>query len=197
MCKFINVWQSKNKIYPYQLDTNIYDNAADALQGYNELQSLNRPGMTYVYTYKVKDGVNMSFIGEKVDVRIESNKSMKEDFFTATKNNDHKRLKELIEGAEDVNTVDELGGTLAHEAAWRGYVKCLEVLAKHNADFNAADHYERTPAHWAARQNQVKCLELLAKHNADFNAVDKWGRTPAYYAKEEGHVKCAEFLNSL
>ena len=55
--------------------------------------------------------------------------------------------------------------TAAHHAAYYGYLRVLEVIAKY-FDCSVADETGKSPLHYAALSNQLDCVVLLVQYNA-------------------------------
>ena len=69
----------------------------------------------------------------------------------------------LIDGV-DVNTRDEDGKTLLHQAVGRGHLDVVELLLRNGADANAKDDSGKTPLKWAVERNHKDVADLLRGH---------------------------------
>src|SRR5215204_2704509 len=95
--------------------------------------------------------------------------------FSATKNNDLKELRALLEQGADPNSYDEDGDHLLMYAALYGTTDCMQLLIEKGSDVNAKNKLDETALMWAA--HDLAKIKLLIRHGADVNAKAKSGNT--------------------
>lgn len=93
-----------------------------------------------------------------------------EQLLSATRSNDVKTVKLLLENGADVNAKETNGNTALMSAAWRGYVEIIRLLLEKGADVNAKDTKGITALMCAAAQGHTKAVEILLDKDADINA---------------------------
>ena len=102
----------------------------------------------------------------------------------AVKQNDFKKLEELLNQGIDPNMAltKHGGGTALHIAAWRGNFKCIEILLAHGAKAETLNIFGISPLHGAIRFNhQRAALELLYKLDDVKSIEDLWDSTLLKY----------------
>jgi ankyrin repeat protein len=108
--------------------------------------------------------------------------------------------KVLLEHKANPNIGLELGGgfsglTSLMEAAYQGYVDCVELLLQNGADVNATTKDGVSALMRAAEKNHSACITLLLEKGADVNAKDTCGITPLMWAASfGGDVKATQLL---
>eukprot|EP01012_Entosiphon_sulcatum_P019262 TRINITY_DN24101_c0_g1_i2.p1 TRINITY_DN24101_c0_g1~~TRINITY_DN24101_c0_g1_i2.p1 ORF type:complete len:362 (-),score=66.57 TRINITY_DN24101_c0_g1_i2:66-1151(-) len=97
----------------------------------------------------------------------------------------------------DMQHLDAHQHTLAHWAAYKGFLPILQWLAEvHGVRLTALDDQDRSALHWAAREgHETVCRYLLAK-GVPVNQKDKDGFTPLQWATERNHPSIARLLLS-
>ena len=95
----------------------------------------------------------------------------------------------LVNGGAGVQSRDNKGNTLLHEALPRafdeGHVKIVELCLAKGLDVNALNNDHSTPLHAAAWRGDGEFAELLLSKGADLNAKNKEGATPLAYAVQD------------
>ena len=95
----------------------------------------------------------------------------------AVKQNDLRKLEELLNQGIDPNTAltKHGGDTALHFAARLGYFKCIEILLAHGANAETLNDFGISPLYDAIRFNhQRAALELLYKVNDVKSIEDMW-----------------------
>ncbi|ESO90003.1 hypothetical protein LOTGIDRAFT_77052, partial [Lottia gigantea] len=90
----------------------------------------------------------------------------------------------------DINYPDKLGQTPLIIAAFKGRVKCVELLLSSNCDITAQDSQGQSALHRAlepydntlGKNNAYLCVQLLTNANCDINLCDNIGYTPLHIA---------------
>lgn len=75
-------------------------------------------------------------------------------------------------------TVNEMGGTLLHVAAYENEAVLVRALINWGADIEAQDRDQERPLHWAATGNAQNSLSTLLAADADKEATDRYQETP-------------------
>ena len=108
-----------------------------------------------------------------------SQKINEELLFTATLNNDAKKIKELLDKKTvNINARNEDGKTPVCLAVARGKNEALKELLRYNSDVNLPDNDGWTPLKKAANYNRIESARLLLVAGAKPNQADKEGYTP-------------------
>ena len=90
--------------------------------------------------------------------------------------------KLLIATGGDVNaSINEWGGTLLHEAAWKNEYRAAQLLLENGAK-SRVSKFGATPLHYAAWKNAVEVAKLLLAYGADVEAKHRHGDTPLHTA---------------
>ena len=113
------------------------------------------------------------------------------DFWTACKEGDLERVRQLIQDGQDVNSMgkgDILGTTPLMVAADNGHDQIVHELIRAGADVNGEDIIKRTALHKASWSDHSNVIKPLAEAGANLNEQDKWGMTPLMKAAEHGHA---------
>lgn len=99
-----------------------------------------------------------------------------EDFYSAIRNNDLAKLRELAKDAGAVNVPGRMGTTPLMYAATFGSVQSLQILLDAGADINAKNAIDATALIYGAWDPAH--TSLLVEKGADVTARSKMGRTP-------------------
>ena len=101
----------------------------------------------------------------------------------AVKQNDFKKLEELLNQGIDPNTAltKHGGDTALHIAACRGNFKCIEILLAHGANAKTLNIFGISPLHGAILNHQRAALELLYKVDDVKSIEDLWDSTLLKY----------------
>jgi ankyrin repeat protein len=95
----------------------------------------------------------------------------------------------------DVNLYrDTKGYTALHGAAYRGNVRCMQVLIGHGADVEARTLDGSTPIMIASEMGRLECLKVLIEARADVHAKNSFRRQAMYYASYKGRAECLKLL---
>eukprot|EP01116_Phalansterium_solitarium_P006137 TRINITY_DN18442_c0_g1_i1.p1 TRINITY_DN18442_c0_g1~~TRINITY_DN18442_c0_g1_i1.p1 ORF type:complete len:268 (+),score=41.87 TRINITY_DN18442_c0_g1_i1:130-933(+) len=102
------------------------------------------------------------------------------EIFTAVKNNDIKKLRDLVDSGVDINLVDDLdsGATPLLIAASNGSKHCMELLLSRGANVNQANARGVTPLHNLISKRFDSQAVWLIMQGADLNKPDNKGHTP-------------------
>eukprot|EP01122_Echinamoeba_exundans_P013310 TRINITY_DN5792_c0_g1_i3.p1 TRINITY_DN5792_c0_g1~~TRINITY_DN5792_c0_g1_i3.p1 ORF type:complete len:764 (+),score=100.74 TRINITY_DN5792_c0_g1_i3:77-2368(+) len=87
------------------------------------------------------------------------------------------RILDLDHG-KCLNSIDLLGWTPLHHAAYLGHAKIAEALLERGAEINARDRDGLTPLHLSVANGNVKVASVLLKNGANANIADRFGRLP-------------------
>jgi ankyrin repeat protein len=102
------------------------------------------------------------------------------DFYSAIRENNLARLKEMIASGADVNLRDGRGSTPLMNAAAVGSLEAMKLLLKAGADVNAKNGLDTTALIWGALDPAK--VRLLVEAGAAVNVRSKLGRTPLLVA---------------
>ena len=90
----------------------------------------------------------------------------------------------------------QLGETVLHLAASKGFVGCVDLLLSRGARSSVRSNSGATPLHLGAEGGDVGVVKSLVRSGADVNADCYpdclW--TPLYFAAAHGHYDAAKFL---
>jgi len=115
-----------------------------------------------------------------------------DDFFTAIKQDDAGKLKELLTRGFDPNTIDPKGQHGLYLALREPSLKAAQVLIDWpKTDVNALNAKDESPLMLAALKGQQDLAGKLIKKGAD---VNKTGWTPLHYAASSGHLAIISLL---
>ena len=108
------------------------------------------------------------------------------DIWTACREGDLERVRQLIQEGQDVNRGDSAGQTPLMKAAVRGRDHVVRELIRAGADMNEKDHYIQTALHKASICGHSSVIKTLAEAGANLNVQDRRGVTPLMRAAEHG-----------
>ncbi|KKT23419.1 MAG: hypothetical protein UW09_C0004G0164 [candidate division TM6 bacterium GW2011_GWF2_43_87] len=99
---------------------------------------------------------------------------------------------------DEVNQVNENGGTSLCWACHKGNLEMVKLLLKNGAkeSVNKANTWGKAPLYWACLNNNLEMVELLLKNGAkdSVNKVDDNRVTPLYCACYNNNLKMVELL---
>ncbi|KAJ0174880.1 hypothetical protein K1T71_009988 [Dendrolimus kikuchii] len=103
----------------------------------------------------------------------------------------------LLQHGADPNKQDHLhGNTAAHEAAWKGYSRCVCLLARGGASLAARNAAGFAPLHLACQNgHNQSCREILLC-GASPDLQNNYGDTPLHTAARYGHAGVTRILIS-
>lgn len=112
------------------------------------------------------------------------------------------QIGDIIVNVEDINQVNEYGGTALYYASRRGSVEIVRMLLKRGADVNLVPtfrYFGGTALYWASREGREEIVRLLLEAGADVNLAvttdgNLAGSTPLYMASREGKVEIVKML---
>ena len=113
----------------------------------------------------------------------------------AAKNNDLKKMEDLIKQGANVNSGDDKGRTPLMYAAQAGSQQAIEKLVKqHHADVNAKDINDQTALMKSAIMGKNDGVKFLLDNKAKIDEYDKFGRTALLYAARQDHGNVMQTL---
>ena len=111
------------------------------------------------------------------------------DIWTACREGDLERVRQLIQDGQDVNRGSSNGTTPLMWAAVFGRDQMVRELIRAGADVNGKNNNKQTALHlassWTGYSSVVKALTEVGAY---LNVQDEWGMTPLMRAAEEGHA---------
>lgn len=112
--------------------------------------------------------------------------------------NNHRDLRQAIEGGADVNAPTKDGSYPVILASIFGDVELLKILTAYNVDVTAKDAYGRNAMHYLAMMGDTEKAKFLMIMDSTFaDEADKDAISPLYYAYLNNHMNMAEFLVTL
>ena len=88
--------------------------------------------------------------------------------FGACKNNDIKKIKELVEEkGDDINEQNVYGWTVLHVASMYGHLETVKYLVEKGANINEKHKYGWTALHFASRNGHLETVKYLVGKDAD------------------------------
>jgi hypothetical protein len=84
------------------------------------------------------------------------------------------------------------GMTFGHEAAHRGYHRCLEAWITKGGLVTARDDRQWTIGHFSAQGGHAACFQTWIDHGGPLHALDDSNRTPVWYAVHHFHERCVQ-----
>jgi uncharacterized protein len=115
-----------------------------------------------------------------------------DDFFIAIKQDDEKRVSQLLDRGFDVNTLNSEAEHGWHLAIREPSSKVISLfLSRKKIDLNPHNRNNETPLMLAALKGQVALARQLMDKGAD---VNKPGWTPLHYAATHGHIELINLL---
>ncbi|OLP92118.1 hypothetical protein AK812_SmicGene26101 [Symbiodinium microadriaticum] len=100
----------------------------------------------------------------------------------------------LLEQRAELSAADAGGVTVAHEAAMRGHVASLRLLAQAGISLTDQCSNGATPAHFAAFDGHTGVLRELLASRADLHALDHAGGTLLHHAASQGQTSALSWL---
>jgi ankyrin repeat protein len=122
-------------------------------------------------------------------------KAIDHQLMEAAKNNDQKKMEDLIKQGANVNSADDKGRTPLMYAAQAGSQQAIEELVKnHHADVNARDVNDQTALMKSAIMGKNDGVKFLLDNKAKIDAYDKFGRTALTYSARQNHTEVLKTL---
>ncbi|MCI0611558.1 ankyrin repeat domain-containing protein [bacterium] len=122
-------------------------------------------------------------------------KAIDHQLMEAAKNNDLKKMEDLIKQGANVNSADDKGRTPLMYAAQAGSQQAIEKLVKnHHADVNARDVNDQTALMKSAIMGKNDGVRFLLDNKAKIDAYDKFGRTALTYSARQNHTEVLKTL---
>ncbi len=113
----------------------------------------------------------------------------------AAKNNDLKKMEDLIKQGANVNSADDKGRTPLMYAAQAGSQQAIEKLVKaHHADVNAKDVNDQTALMKSSIMGKNDGVKFLLDNKAKIDEYDKFGRTALTYSARSDHTDVLKTL---
>ena len=111
------------------------------------------------------------------------------NIWTACREGDLERVRQLIKDGQDVNRGDSYGVTPLMEAARNGHDQIVRELIRAGADVNGkGNYYKQTALHLASRSGHSIVIKTLAEAGANLNVQDVLGMTPLMVATYQGRA---------
>lgn len=113
----------------------------------------------------------------------------------ASKNNDLKKMEDLIKQGANVNSADDRGRTPLMYAAEAGSQQAIEKLVKnHHANVNATDENDQTALMKSAIMGKNDGVKFLLDNKAKIDEYDRFGRTALSYSARSNHTDVLKTL---
>ncbi|KAG6618398.1 TKL protein kinase [Phytophthora cinnamomi] len=93
-----------------------------------------------------------------------------------------------------VNTLDDDGDSVLHEAVLHGYLEIARLLFEHETDPNVPNVMGWTPLILASQRGHTEIASLLVEKGASVNSKTNDERTALLFAAEEGHLEIVRLL---
>jgi hypothetical protein len=104
-------------------------------------------------------------------------------FEAVSKKKSLQEIKQLLNTRIPLDTQNEKGSTLMHEAAFWGRADIIGELKRRGLKVNVLNtSSQQTPLHEAALRAHTQCVKLLCDLGGNANAKDISGKTPLHYA---------------
>ena len=116
------------------------------------------------------------------------------DIWTASREGDLERVRQLIQEGQDVNRGNRYGWTPLMLAAAHGRDQVVQELIRAGADVNRKGNNKRTALHLASSWGHSSVIKTLAEAGANLNVQDEDGMTPLMWAAYWG---CANVVVEL
>ena len=110
------------------------------------------------------------------------------DIWTASREGDLERVRQLIQYGHNVNRGNRYGETPLMKAAYRGHNQVVRELIRAGADVNGKDNDKHTALHRASWNGHSSVVKTLAEAGANLNVQDVYGMTPLMRAAYWGHA---------
>ena len=110
------------------------------------------------------------------------------DIWTASREGDLEKVRQLIQDGHNVNRGDSGGWTPLMVAAVNGHNQVVRELIRAGADVNGKNNTKRTALHWASRSGHSSVIKTLAEAGANLNEQDEDGMTPLMKAAYWGNA---------
>jgi len=104
------------------------------------------------------------------------------EIFECAKQNQLKRVRELLDVGLDVNVRDDINSTPLHYACSNGAKQTMELLVERGANLNAQNDKGLTPLHTLITKRYDAVALWLVRQGADLHIQDKKGHAPRDYA---------------
>ncbi|CAJ1374726.1 unnamed protein product [Effrenium voratum] len=129
-----------------------------------------------------------------LDQRLDLNAAETGGKTVAHNNPSKEALELLLLNRADLSVVDQGAVTVAHEAAFRGHVGSLQLLAKAGISRSEPCSNGATPAHFAAAEGHAAVLRELLSSRVDLTKPDFAGGSLAHHAASQGHLPALRLL---
>ena len=104
------------------------------------------------------------------------------DFFDLVKQNEVKKVQQLINNGIDINKKDKFGYSAIHIAMVKNLPDMVKILIDSGINLNLQNNEGITGLHCAAIYNNFSLADLLLRHGADLSIEDKYGNQPLWTA---------------
>lgn len=119
-----------------------------------------------------------------------------DDLHQAIKQNDIKRLKQILDAGIDVDAANQDNQSPLMVAAYLGNIDVLKLLLKSGASINLTDETGRSPLIYAISGGKIKSVSELLYQGANVNQTDAKGNSPLHYAAKLNNHSIVSLLLS-
>jgi ankyrin repeat protein len=116
---------------------------------------------------------------------------------TAVKNNDIKKVEDLIKAGADVSAKTSDGKLSIHIAVEKNNIDMVNALNKGKSILDALSHAGKRPLHIAVENHNEPMIRALKKMGANMNSLDFNGKRPIDIAIEKNDVPLIKVLKEL
>ena len=116
----------------------------------------------------------------------------------AIENNYLKELEEILKKksrpATALNIKNKYGLTPLHFAAFKGYLKFVEIFIRLKAKVDLLSKNNKSALHYAVENKHFEVVKYLVSNNANTNIVDSDDLTPLHYSVKCGTKEIVEYM---
>jgi len=178
-------------IMPFSLGALSFDSGTTSRMPYTQ-SAIDMDNDTTLESYILPQGYK-----DDLDIDDEISHNFRQDtpLIIAIKNNDSKKVSQLLDNLVDPNATNYDGATPLHFAALFGNLYIIKMLLLAHANPNIVDHGGNSPLHIAVDKNTFLVVKSLLQAEANPDAENYENKKPVDYAHNQQMKKILNIIS--